>query len=536
MKLNYDGLKDVRPWQAAGIELPPYDAEALAAQTRRDPRWAHFGIGNIFRVFVGGIADRLLRENCMDRGITCIETFDFDVVDKIYLPFDNLVISVILNADGSVNRRVLGSLSEVIKARADHPSDWTRMREVFTHPEFQMASFTITEKGYALRDTAGKYFGYVCADIEQGPERVVGAMGIVTAMLYARYKAGRLPLALVSMDNVARNGEKLRASVLEIAAEWQKRGFVDAGFVDYVSDEHTVSFPWTMIDKITPRPSTDVANALEADGVENMQPVITAKQTYIAPFVNAEGPQYLVVEDNFPNGRPPLEKAGVYMADRLTVNRSERMKVTACLNPIHSALGPYDVMLGYELFADGMADPQLSRLAAQVGYREGLPVVEDPGILSPRAFIDEVIQERFPNAYLGDTSQRICTDISQGVAFRFGETIKAYVARDGSAAALTGIPLAIAGWLRYLLAVDDAGKSYPLAPDPMADELTQQLSAVQVGQPETYAGQLRPILANSHIWGINLYVAGLGEKVERLFCEEIAGIGAVRATLKRYLG
>ena len=70
----------------------------------------------------------------------------------------------------------------------------------------------------------------------------------------------------------------------------------------------------------------------------------------------------------------------------------------------------------------------------------------------------------------------------------------------------------------------------------MADELTQQLSAVQVGQPETYAGQLRPILANSHIWGINLYVAGLGEKVERLFCEEIAGIGAVRATLKRYLG
>ena len=49
--------------------------------------------------------------------------------------------------------------------------------------------------------------------------------------------------------------------------------------------------------------------------------------------MNAEGPQYLVVEDNFPNGRPPLEKAGVFMGDRLTVNRSERMKVTACLNP-----------------------------------------------------------------------------------------------------------------------------------------------------------------------------------------------------------
>ena len=535
MKLNYRGLKDVQAWTAAGIELPPYDPETLSVQTQADPRWAHFGIGNIFRIFVGGIADRLLREGEMDRGITCIETFDFDVVDKIYAPYDNLALAVILKADGSVEKRVLGGLSETIKARSCDPEAWTRMKAVFTHPSFQLARFTITEKGYALRDAGGEYLGYVRADLENGPEKVVGAMGIVTSMLHARYQAGKLPLALVSMDNVARNGEKLRNSVLEIARVWQEKGFVDAGFVDYVSDETKVSFPWTMIDKITPRPSADVANALEKDGVEDMQPVITSKHTYIAPFVNAEGPQYLVVEDNFPNGHPPLEKAGVYMADRITVNRSERMKVTACLNPIHTALGPYDVMLGHELFADGMSDPELSRLADQVGYAEGLPVVEDPGILSPKTFIDEVIHERFPNAYLGDTSQRICTDISQGVAFRFGETIKAYVAREGSAARLTGIPLAIAGWLRYLLAVDDFGNAYPLAPDPMAAELTEQIKSIQMGRPESYAGQLRPILANKNIWGIDLYAAGLGEKIEAIFREELAGPGAVRETLKRHL-
>ena len=535
MKLNYKDLKDVQAWTAAGIELPPYDPETLSVQTQADPRWAHFGIGNIFRIFVGGIADRLLREGEMDRGITCIETFDFDVVDKIYAPYDNLALAVILKADGSVEKRVLGGLSEAIKARSADSGAWARMKAVFTHPGFQLASFTITEKGYALRDAGGEYLSYVRADLENGPEKVVGAMGIVTSMLHARYQAGKLPLALVSMDNVARNGEKLRNSVLEIARVWQEKGFVDAGFVDYVSDETRVSFPWTMIDKITPRPSVDVANALEKDGVEDMQPVITSKRTYIAPFVNAEGPQYLVVEDNFPNGRPPLEKAGVYMADRITVNRSERMKVTACLNPIHTALGPYDVMLGHELFADGMSDPELSRLADQVGYAEGLPVVEDPGILSPKAFIDEVIHERFPNAYLGDTSQRICTDISQGVAFRFGETIKAYVAREGSAARLTGIPLAIAGWLRYLLEVDDVGNSYPLAPDPMAAELTEQLSSIRVGQPASCGGQLRPILANANIWGVDLYAAGLGAKIEAIFREELAGPGAVRATLKRHL-
>ncbi len=536
MKLNYTDLRNARAWAEAGIELPPYDPEALAARTQADPRWAHFGIGNIFRIFVGSIADRLLREGAMERGITCIETFDFEVVDKIYAPYDNLALAVILHADGSVQRRVLGGLSEAIKARSADPAAWSRMKAVFTHPGFQMASFTITEKGYALRNSGGEYFDFVRADMDGGPEQVVGAMGIVTAMLYARYLAGRYPLALVSMDNVARNGEKLRASVLETAQVWLEKGFVDAGFVDYVSDEAQVSFPWTMIDKITPRPSTEVADALEQDGVESMQPVITAKHTYIAPFVNAEGPQYLVVEDNFPNGRPPLEKAGVYMADRITVNRSERMKVTACLNPIHTALGPYDVLLGYELFADGMSDPQLSRLADQVGYAEGLPVVEDPGILSPKAFIDEVIHERFPNAYLGDTSQRICTDISQGVAFRFGETIKAYVEREGSAERLIGIPVAIAGWLRYLLAVDDKGGSYPLAPDPMANELTSQLAAIQVGAPESYAGQLRPILENDIIWGVNLYAAGLGEKIEAIFREQLAGPGAVRASLKKHLG
>lgn len=536
MKLNYNDLRNARAWAEAGIELPPYDPEELAARTKADPRWAHFGIGNIFRIFVGSIADRLLREGALDRGITCIETFDFEVVDKIYAPYDNLALSVILNADGTVQKRVLGGLSEAIKARSADKEAWARMKAVFTHPGFQMASFTITEKGYALRNSGGEYFDHVRADMEGGPEKVVGAMGIVTSMLYARYQAGGLPLALVSMDNVARNGEKLRSSVLETARVWQEKGFVDAGFVDYVSDETKVSFPWTMIDKITPRPSTEIADALEKSGVESMQPVITGKRTYIAPFVNAEGPQYLVVEDNFPNGRPPLERAGVYMADRLTVNRSERMKVTACLNPIHTALGPYDVLLGYELFADGMSDPQLSRLADQVGYAEGLPVVEDPGILSPKAFIDEVIHERFPNAYLGDTSQRICTDISQGVAFRFGETIKAYVEREGSAERLVGIPVAIAGWLRYLLAVDDQGNAFPLAPDPMAEELTQQLASVRVGAPESFADQLHSILENVNIWGVDLYAAGLGEKIEAIFREELAGPGAVRATLKKYLG
>ena len=195
---------------------------------------------------------------------------------------------------------------------------------------------------------------------------------------------------------------------MTVAEEWVKRGLAEAEFAEWVSDEKKVSFPWTMIDKITPRPSKEIADDLERLGVQEMQPVITSRRTYIAPFINAEGPQYLVIEDNFPNGRPALEHGkGVYMADRNTVNLAERMKVTACLNPVHSALGPFGVLLGIDLFADVLKNPLLLELGKRVAYGEGLPVVEDPGIISPKAFTDELFEDRFPNEYLGDTNLRL---------------------------------------------------------------------------------------------------------------------------------
>ena len=535
MKLTYEGIKDRASWEAAGVVLPSYDPAELAERTRKDPVWVHFGIGNIFRIFIGGIADTLIRKGLLDRGITCAETFDYEVVAKIYQPFDNLVMAVTLHEDGRTDKQVLGSLSEAVKADSEDPEEWTRLKSVFTNPSLMMVSFTITEKGYALRDPDGQYFRYVKADIENGPEHPAGAMGVVCSMLYERYKAGSTPLALVSMDNVSQNGKKLRESVIEMAEAWVGRGFVPDEFLAYLKDEKRISFPWTMIDKITPRPGEGVLRMLEEIGVEDMSPVVTSKHTYIAPYANAEGPQYLVIEDSFPNGRPPLEEAGVYMTDRETVNKSERMKVTVCLNPIHTALCVYDCMLGYELFADGMKDEDIAELARQVGYCEGLPVVEDPGILSPEAFLDELMAVRFPNPYLGDTSARIATDISQMTAIRFGETIKAYVARDGDAKKLTAIPLAIAGWIRYLLGVDDEGQPMELSPDPMIPYMKEQLAGISFGHPESLTDQLKGVLTNETLFGTDLYKAGIGERIEEMVRLEIAGKGAVRKTLKQYL-
>ncbi len=535
MKLTLAGIKEKAAWEAAGIKLPSYDVEAVAENTRKAPTWVHFGAGNIFRIFVGGLADKLISQGELSKGITCVETFDFDVVDKIYKPYDNLVLAVTLKADGSTDKEVLGSLTEAIKSQSNVPEEWNRLKEIFMNPELQMISFTITEKGYALKNSEGNYFPFIQADIDNGPEKPGAAMAVVCALLFERYQAGKYPISVVSMDNCSHNGEKLQGSILTMAKEWEKKGFVDAGFVAYLSDESQVAFPWSMIDKITPRPADSVCEELKKTGVEDMDPVITSKRTYIAPFVNAEGPQYLVIEDKFPNGRPALEKAGVYMTDRDTVNKVERMKVTTCLNPLHTALAVYGCVLGYTLIADEMKDEELKKLVHQIGPVEGMPVVTNPGILSPEAFVDEVINVRIPNPFMPDAPQRIATDTSQKVGIRYGETIKSYVAKYGDAKKLTAIPLAIAGWCRYLLAVDDKGEKFELSADPMVPELTKALEGIEVGKPETYKGQLKTILSNANIFGIDLYEAGIGEKIEEMFLEEIAAPGAVRATLKKYL-
>ena len=270
MKLSINGIKEQEAWKKAGIALPGYDAETASEKAKENPVWVHFGIGNIFRVFIGGIADGLLEEEVLDRGITCVETFDYDVVDKIYDPYDNLGLSVILHGDGTREYKVVGAFAEAVKAQSSNAEQWKRLKEIFTSKSLQMVSFTITEKGYALQKADGTWFPFVEADIKNGPDKAAGAMAVLVAMLYERYKAGKYPIALVSMDNCSQNGAKLRESVLTMTEEWKKAGFVDEGFVNYVSDEKVVAFPWTMIDKITPRPSEQIAADLEKLGVENM--------------------------------------------------------------------------------------------------------------------------------------------------------------------------------------------------------------------------------------------------------------------------
>ena len=517
------GHYDAGEWEAKGYQLPKYDIAAVAKKTHEAPTWVHFGGGNIFRAFPAAILNDALNSGEYDRGVIVAETFDYDVVDKAYAPYDNLSLLVSLQSSGTIEKKVIGSVTEALKADFQHP-DWQRLVEIFRTPSLQMISFTITEKGYVVTP----------ADLERGLTPML-AMGKVTALLYERYQAGELPLTVQSMDNCSHNGDRVKTAVFAYAQRWLSDGLVPQGFIDYLSDESKVTYPWSMIDKITPRPHQKVQEILIADGFEDNAYIETAKHTFTAPFVNAEEVQYLVIEDNYTNGRPPLHLGGALYTTRETVDQVETMKVTTCLNPLHTAMSIYGCMLGYTLISAEMGDSDLRDFIQKLGYIEAMPVVTDPGVLNPYEFIGTVINRRLPNPFLPDAPQRIAMDTSQKLPIRFGETIKKYIARGLDMDNLQLIPLVLASYARYLKGIQDDGTPFTPSPDPMLEELQAIVAPLEVGKSEQDYSCLKNLYSRADVFGLDLYAAGLGERIESLVKELFAGPGAVRATLHKYV-
>lgn len=535
MQLSQEGLKDREKWLAVGYSLPEFDREKVMENTKKAPEWIHFGVGNIFRAYQCNLAQKLLNSGKTDKGITAVEGYDYEIIEKMNRPHDDYSILVTLKADGTVEKTVVGSIMESLTLDSENESEFSRLKEIFASESLRMASFTITEKGYSLTDGKGRMLDEVAADLEKGPSKPVSYIGKVSALLYARYKSSAPPIAMVSMDNCSHNGDKLSAAVKAFAEGWCEKGLADKGFLDdYVSNPSKVSFPWTMIDKITPRPDPSVYEILCSDGISGLEQIVTSKNTYIAPFVNAEECEYLVIEDSFPNGRPPLEEAGVIFTDRETVDKVEKMKVCTCLNPLHTTLAVFGCLLGYKLISEEMKNEALLKLVEGIGFDEGLPVVVDPGIISPEKFIKEVLNVRIPNPFMPDTPQRIATDTSQKLSVRFGETIKAYMESDSlEVSSLKLIPLVFAGWLRYLMGIDDKGNVFELSSDPLLPGVAEYVRGIKLGD-KVDSSKFEAPYKNKKIFGVDLFEAGLAEKVTEYFNELISGTGAVIKTIEKY--
>jgi fructuronate reductase len=211
------------------------------------------------------------------------------------------------------------------------------------------------------------------------------------------------------------------------------------------------------------------------------------------------------------------------------------MKVTTCLNPLHTALAVYGCLLGYTRISEEMKDADLVKLINTVGYVEGLPVVVDPGVINPKDFIDTVTKVRLPNPFMPDAPQRIATDTSQKLAIRFGETIKSYiVSSDLDVHALKAIPFVLAGWLRYTMGIDDKGAEFECSSDPLLDEVAAITRTIKLGDTRSVdelKKVLLPILKRKEIFAVDLEEADLADTVVADFAKLIAKEGAVREQL-----
>ncbi|WP_288815592.1 mannitol dehydrogenase family protein [Varibaculum massiliense] len=536
MKLNLAGLEEIET-NTPEIDVPHFDVAKMQQEGKKRPRWIHIGPGNLFRCYPARVAADLL-----ERGehwpITAVAPRDPEDMDAQLGKHDLMTLKVTLNPDGTQDLRVVAGISEAVGIRDE--DEFTRLVEVARDPSVALMSYTITEKGYVIGDGSGNLQPGVQAAIETDtPGKLEGCqastMVLSAALLRERFIAGGAPITLLSFDNFSHNGDKLRESVLRIAQGWSQQGTAPTGFLEWLQDESNVAFPITVIDKITPRPNLGIAEKLEKLGFSDMA-VETPNRTPLAGFVNTEPVEYLIIEDKFAGERPNWDDLGVQVVKRQVCDDFENMKVTTCLNPLHTALAVAGSLLRMPTIDSEMQDPALRALVNELGFKEGLPVVTDPVVVNPEDFLREVVEVRFPNVYLPDNPARIAMDTSQKIPIRFGETIKKYLQRGMDLETLRAIPFTFALWCRFLMGVGDDGLPFEPAPDPRYEELHKHVADIKLDGSNS-AGEihqaLKPILSDTDIFRTDLYATPLAEATEKYFKQLVAGTGAVRSTLDK---
>ncbi len=316
-------------------------------------------------------------------------------------------------------------------------------------PETRVVTLTITEGGYNYNQATGEFnarHADILHDLAHQHESVT-VFGYLAEAMDRRRRSGGAPFTVLTCDNLSHNGDTARLAVLSFAA------LRDPALVPWI--EENVSFLNSMVDRITPQ-TTDADRAMVRDefGIEDAWPVVCE------PF------RQWIIEDNFCNGRPPLEDVGVQFTS--DVHPYEMMKIFL-LNASHSAMGYLGALAGYENIADIMADPLFREYIAALMDDEVTPLLAPmPGI--DLSVYKKTLIERFANPTIRDQTSRICLDGSAKVPRFLLPSLQEQVGRGGPNKLLT---LAVAGWFRYLRGTDDAGRAITVQ-DPLAATLQEQ--------------------------------------------------------------
>ncbi|MGR3719190.1 MAG: mannitol dehydrogenase family protein [Paracoccus sp. (in: a-proteobacteria)] len=404
------------------VGRPGYDRGALK------PGILHVGIGNFHRAHMAFYLDRLF-----DTG----EGHDWALIGAGVRPGDAAMrdrlaaqdwLTTVVELDPKgLSARVIGSMVDFVEV------DPARVIAAMADPAIRIVSLTITEGGYYV-DAKTDGFDAAHPDIAHdadNPDAPRTVFGMILAALRARRAAGEAPFTVMSCDNLPENGHVCARTVTELAQ------LSDPGLAEWI--RQNVAFPNSMVDCITPATS-DRERALVRDkfGIIDAAPVVCE------PF------RQWVLEDNFPQGRPPLEKVGAeFVTD---VSRHELMKLRI-LNGGHAAIAYPSALLGHHFVHDAMADPRIAAWLRALEEREIIPTLPPIEGVSYEDYLD-LILGRFANPEIGDTIPRLCLDGSNRQPKFILPTLADALRSD---AAIDGLAQEVAFWCRYCERIDEAG-------------------------------------------------------------------------------
>jgi mannitol 2-dehydrogenase len=437
---------------AGRLPVPAYDRDLVT------PGVVHVGVGGFHRAHQAMYHDRLLSEGAAsDWGICGVGVMPADRrMKQVLKAQDGLYTLVLKHSDGRYEPRVIGSIVEYLYA----PDNPEAVIEKMAAPTTRIVSLTITEGGYNINDLTGEFDTSnedVVRDLAPGavPRTV---FGLIIEALRRRWKRGLAPFTVMSCDNLQDNGYRSRRAFTAFA---QLR---DPELGDWV--EREARFPNSMVDRITPvTTDADRAEVAERFGIEDQWPVVCEPYTQ------------WVLEDAFTAGRPPYERVGVQVVDR--VEPYELMKLRL-LNGSHQAMAYFGYLCGYRLVHEAAQDPSFQ--AFLLGYmdKEATPTLAPVPGVDLDGYKYNLI-ERFSNPQIRDTIARLCAESSDRIPKWLLPVVREQLAAGGEIRRSAAV---VASWARYAEGVDEAGQPIEVV-DRMRDSL-MELARRQRSDPDAF--------------------------------------------------
>lgn len=450
--------------QAASLpqlaSTPQYDRNSLGTGI------VHMSVGGFHRSHQALFVHEYLNlhpENWMIFGVGCLPSDD--VLVAAMGAQENLYTLTERSGTDDVIK-LIGSIKEFVHA----PSNPQTVIDAIASNETHIVSLTVTEKGYYY-DTSGNLdmsHPMVAGDLADGAVPKT-AMGLLFAGLEQRMSAGGTPITVMSCDNLPGNGNLTKRILLQ---------FCDAKNPEVHSwIEANVSFPNSMVDRITPVPNEQtVALVAEKFGIND--PCAVASESFIQ----------WILEDNFIAGRPQLEQVGVQFVDE--VEPYEKLKVRM-LNGSHSALSYVSYLMGYRDVDVAMSDPLIADFVRRYMDEDITPTIPPVPGVDVDLYKTTLIQ-RFSNPAIRDQVQRLAMDGSQKIPNAIVPPLEIQLENGGS---IRWMAFAIAGWYRYLRGIDEAGVKIDIV-DPLAGKLIDAAS--------TEPTDATPLLTMTEIFGPKL--------------------------------